>query len=328
MLRTRLTERLGLRHPIIGAPMAFAAGGRLAAAISKTGALGLIGGGYGDANWLKREFDVAGDLPVGCGFITWSMRKQPAILDVALARNPKAIFLSFGDPAPFAARIKNRGLLLICQIQTRKDALRALDCGADIIVAQGSEAGGHGEKRGTFALIPEIADVIANQSPNVLLCAAGGVADGRGIAAALMLGADGVVVGSRFWASEEATVSARMHAVAVGATGDDTIRSQLMDMARKLDWPSRYTARVLRNQFIKRWQGREEELRAAADEVALQYQRAWTEGNPDESNTFVGEVVGLIHQIEPVGKIIERMAGDAARLIDHAGRHLNGIGST
>lgn len=328
MLRTRLTERLGLRHPIIGAPMAFAAGGRLAAAISDAGALGLIGGGYGDADWLTREFDVAGDRPVGCGFITWSMRKQPAILDVALARNPKAIFLSFDDPAPFAARIKNRGVLLICQIQTRKDALRALDCGADIIVAQGSEAGGHGEGRGTFALIPEIADVIANQSPNVLLCAAGGVADGRGIAAALMLGADGVVVGSRFWASEEANVGARMHAVAVGATGDDTIRSQLMDMARKLDWPSRYTARVLRNQFIKRWQGREEELRAAADEVAPQYQRAWTEGDPDESNTFVGEVVGLIDKIEPVAKIVDRMVSDAARIISRASQHLDGIHTT
>lgn len=323
MLRTRLTERLGLRHPIIGAPMAFAAGGRLAAAISKAGALGLIGGGYGDANWLEREFDAAGNELVGCGFITWSLRKQPALLDLALARNPKVIFLSFGDPSPLAARIKNRGVPLICQIQTRRDGLRALDCGADIIVAQGSEAGGHGEKRGTFALIPEIADLVANQFPNVLLCAAGGVADGRGLAAALMLGADGVVVGSRFWASEEANVSARMHAAAVGATGDDTIRSQLMDMARKLDWPSRYTARVLRNPFIARWQGREEQLRAAADQAALQYQKAWTEGDPDESNTFVGEVVGLIRQIEPVGNIIDRMVGDAARLIDCAAHDLN-----
>lgn len=322
MLRTRLTERLGLRHPIIGAPMAFAAGGRLAAAISEAGGLGLIGGGYGDVDWLRHEFDVAGNRPVGCGFITWSLRSEPAILDVALAHSPRAILLSFDDPAPFASRIKNRGIPLICQIQTRRDALRAIDCGADIIVAQGSEAGGHGENRGTFSLIPEIADVIANVSPNVLLCAAGGVGDGRGIAAALMLGADGVLVGSRFLASEEANVSARMHAAAIGATGDDTIRSQVMDLARKLEWPSRYTARVLKNRFIERWHGHEVELKAAANDVAPKYRRAWTEGDPDESNTFVGEVVGLIDQIEPVAKIVDRMVGDAARLIRCGTRHV------
>ena len=109
-----------------------------------------------------------------------------------------------------------------------------------------------------------------------------------------MLGADGVLVGSRLWASSEANVSPRMHAVALAATGDDTIRSQVMDLARKLDWPSRYTARVLRNAYIERWHGREAELLAVADEEAAKYRQAWAEGDPEGSNTFIGEVAGLI----------------------------------
>lgn len=299
MLKTRLTERLKLRHPIISAPMAFAAGGRLAATVSAAGGLGLIGGGYGDADWITEEFRATGNQRVGCGFITWSLRKQPALLDLVLSKNPTAIFLSFDDPAPLANRIKERGVTLICQIQARRDAERALACGADVIVAQGSEAGGHGERRGTFSLVPEVADLIAKESPDTLLCAAGGIGDGRGLAAALMLGADGVLIGSRLWASQEANVGQRMHAAALAATGDDTIRSQVMDLARKLNWPSRYTARVLKNRFIERWHGREPELLTVADQEAAKYRKAWADGDPEDSNTFVGEVVGLIHDIEP-----------------------------
>ncbi|MFA5900685.1 MAG: nitronate monooxygenase [Hyphomicrobium sp.] len=318
-LTTRLTEAFALRYPIISAPMAFAAGGKLAAAVSSAGALGLIGGGYGQEDWLRDELASTGDVPVGCGFITWSLKKQPHLLDLLLASAPRAICLSFGDPAPFAARIKERGVPLICQVQTRRDGERAIDCGADVIVAQGSEAGGHGELRATMTLVPEMADLIAAKAPATLLCAAGGIADGRGLAAALMLGADGALVGTRLWASSEANVSLRMHAAALAATGDETIRSQVMDLARKLDWPQRYTARVLRNAFIGRWHGREAALAEVADDEAAKYRQAWAEGDPDASNTFVGEAVGLIQDIEPVATILQRMAVDAeARLTSGA----------
>jgi nitronate monooxygenase len=317
-----LTERLGLNVPIILAPMAFAAGGRLAAAVSEAGGLGLIGGGYGDADWLTEQFRAAGNQPVGCGFITWSLRQKPALLDLVFAHHPKAILLSFDDPAPIAERIKERGVTLICQVQTRRDAERALACGADVIVAQGAEAGGHGDRRATFTLVPEIADLIAKERPETLLCAAGGIGDGRGLAAALMLGADGVLVGSRLWASKEAGVGRRMHDAALTATGDDTIRSQTMDLARKLPWPARYTARVLKNAFIARWHGREDELLAVADEEAAKYRAAWAEGDPDRSNTFVGEVVGLIDRIEPAADIIARMVGDAEALLRSKTREL------
>jgi nitronate monooxygenase len=130
-----------------------------------------------------------------------------------------------------------------------------------------------------------------------------------------MLGADGVMVGSRLWASKEANVSEGMHAAALRSTGDDTIRSQTMDLARKLDWPRQYSARVLINDFIRRWHGREAELAAVADQEAAKYRAAWVDGDPEKSNTFVGEVVGLIDSIEPVADIIERMMREAEALL-------------
>ncbi len=211
-ISTRLTQRFNLTHPVISAPMDVIAGGKLAAAVSGAGGLGMLGGGYSDDDdWFDREFAAAGNQAVGCGFITWALRKNPKILDAVIARKPKAIFLSFDDPEPFASKIKGAGIPVICQLQTRADAERAIDCGADVIVAQGTEGGGHGGMRATLTLVPEIADLIAKRAPQTLLCAAGGIADGRGLAAALMLGADGVVVGTRFWASQEALVPANLH---------------------------------------------------------------------------------------------------------------------
>jgi nitronate monooxygenase len=224
MIHTRLTERFSLAHPIISAPMAIAATGHLAAAVSKAGGLGLIGGGYGDIAWVKEQFSAVDSDGVGCGLITWAIDEKPDVLEKTLDMNPKAVFLSFGNPKIPARKIKDRNIPLICQVQTLKDAENALDCGADVVVAQGSEAGGHGEKRATMSLVPEIADLIASMSSKTLLCAAGGIADGRGLAAALMLGADGVVMGSRFWASREANVHKNMHRAALHATGDETIR--------------------------------------------------------------------------------------------------------
>ena len=141
-LHTRLTELFGIEHPIISAPMGFVAGGKLAAAVSNAGGLGLIGGGYGDAEWLQQQFIAAGNAKVGCGFITWSLANKPELLDPVLERQPVAVMLSFGRPAPFAAKIKDSGAKLICQVQSLANAREAIDAGADVIVAQGGEAGG------------------------------------------------------------------------------------------------------------------------------------------------------------------------------------------
>src|SRR6185503_14728792 len=109
-IHTRLTESLGITVPILSAPMGFVAGGKLAAAVTAAGGLGIIGGGYGDADWLDREFAAAGNSRVGCGFITWSLAKRPELLDQVLARSPAALMLSFGSPAPFAASIRQSGV--------------------------------------------------------------------------------------------------------------------------------------------------------------------------------------------------------------------------
>ncbi len=315
VIRTRLTEQFGLDHPIVSAPMAFAAGGALAAAVCRAGGLGLIGGAYCDDAWIETQFAAAGNEPVGCGLITWALAEKPQVLDAVLAHEPRALFLSFGDPTPFAARIAEAGVPLICQVQTLCDARHAASVGAAVIVAQGSEAGGHGEARATMTLVPEVADMLARNHPEVLLLAAGGIGDGRGLAAALMLGADGVLVGSRLWASDEAEVSGQMHRAALAATGDDTIRSTVMDVARRLNWPERYSCRVLKNSFTNRWHGNLDGLIAAAEAEGPKWKAAWAVGDPQGANTFVGEVAGLIGAVEPAGRIVERMAAEAETLL-------------
>ena len=318
-ISTRLTKRLGITHPVICAPMDVIAGGRLAAAVTSAGGLGFLGGGYSDdEGWFEREYAAAGNQVVGCGFITWALRKRPHLLDAVIARKPKAIFLSFDDPEPFAGRIKAAGIPVLCQLQTRADAERAIECQADIIVAQGTEGGGHGGTRATLTLVPEIADLIAKRAPQTLLCAAGGIADGRGLAAALMLGADGVVVGTRFWASQEALVHPNLHAAALAAAGDDTVRQSVLDIVRERDWPSRYTGRVLKNDFVGEWVGREAELKQAKAGQVERYRDAAAAGDAGVMATIVGEAVGLIQAIEPAGVILERMVGEAEALLRDA----------
>ena len=317
-ISNRLTRALDITHPIISAPMAFAAGGALAASVSAAGGLGLIGGGYGDATWLTEQFDLAAGQRVGVGFITWSLRKSPSLLTDVLKRGPAAVMLSFGDPRPFADQIRKAGARLICQCQNIDHVRDAIDAGADIIVAQGSEAGGHGALRGTLSFVPEAADLLAARSPDSMLVAAGGIADGRGLAAALMLGADGVLVGTRLWASNEALVAKRHHEAIIAARGDDTLRTAVVDIVRQLPWPRGFTARVRRNTFTERWHGREELLaRNVAVEAPL-YNQAFSEGDPDNTAVWFGEAAGLIGAVEPATAIVERMAREAAALL--AGR--------
>ncbi len=314
-LRTRLTERLGIHHPILLAPMGSVAGGRLAAAVTRSGGLGLIGGGYGDAEWLAREFAAAGNVRVGCGFITWSLARRPELLDAALAHAPAALMLSFGDPTPFAPRIRTAGSVLICQVQTVAHTHAALAAKADIIVAQGTEAGGHGAVRATFTLVPEVADIIARVRSETLLVAAGGIADGRGLGAALMLGADGVMMGSRFWASPEALVHSNHQRVALATNGDGTVRQRAADIARGYEWPEEFTGRVLNNAFARRWHGHEADQHAQAAATHAAYLAALAEGRTDEVGIFVGEAIGLMHDIRPVEAIMQDIVGQAEGLL-------------
>ena len=202
-LRTAFTELLGLRHPIALAPMGGSAGGALAAAVSDAGGLGLLGAGNGNRDWLARELPTVASGtrgPWGVGFQSWAV--DAATVEWALESRPHTVMLSFGDPGPLAAPVRASGTVLIIQVTSLDEARRALDLGADVIVAQGTEAGGHGARHGwsTLAFVPVVADLAAP----VPVLAAGGIADGRGVAAALALGAAGALVGTRLLATAEA----------------------------------------------------------------------------------------------------------------------------
>lgn len=318
-LSTRLTRFFGIEHPILLAPMAMVSGGRLAAAVTAAGGLGLIGGGYGNAAWLRREFDHTDSAKVGCGLITWSLARNPELLDQVLGRKPATIMLSFGDLRPYANRIRAAGVALIAQVQRVDHARQAVDAGADIIVAQGGEAGGHGMTvRSTFTLVPDVVDLVAARSPETLVLAAGGVADGRGLAAALALGADGALVGTRLWASAEALVSPRAHQRAISATGDDTVRTRVYDVVRQLDWPDDYNARALVNTFVETWHGHDYQLCAALPEAVETFEKAVAADDFDAAAILVGEVIGLVRDIRPAGDIVRDMARDAAAILGRA----------
>lgn len=294
--------------------MAFAAGGKLASAVSQSGGLGLIGGGYGDAEWLQEQFKLADSAKVGCGFITWSLAKNPCLLDLAISQNPAAIMLSFGDITHFSKAILDLKIKLIYQIQRIEEVQIALDHGVDIIVVQGSEAGGHGRSRALFPFVPEVVDLVSKLNSKTLVVAAGGIADGRGLAAALALGADGVLIGSRYWASSEALVHENFHKEALRSNGDQTIQTTTVDVVRGKQWPSYYPTRIIHNEFVRKWQGREELLKNNPEEYQ-RYETARMQGDTSVAGTFVGEAVGLISEILPVAQITSSIVKEAAQVI-------------
>ncbi|WP_193371176.1 NAD(P)H-dependent flavin oxidoreductase [Pelagibius marinus] len=317
-LTTRFTERFGLDHPIALAPMDKVAGGRLAAAVSAAGGLGLIGGGYGEAAWLDRAISQAGNQRVGVGFITWSVARQPELIEAALARAPAGLMVSFGDAEEMISAAKAADVPTLWQVQRLNQAEQALKAGVDVLVVQGQEAGGHGMDRGLTALLPAVRD---RAGPEQIILAAGGIADGRGLAASLMLGADGVLMGTRFWASTEAEGSAAAKAALVASGGDETVRSKVFDVARGVDWPWHFTGRIVANDFLKRWHGN---IDALKQESAAQ-QAIYEASDPDDFSTRVliaGEALDLIASIETARDIVETTVSEAHALLCESSRYL------
>ncbi|WP_028601696.1 NAD(P)H-dependent flavin oxidoreductase [Ottowia thiooxydans] len=308
MIKTALTRLFDLRYPIVLAPMGGVTGGALAAAVSNAGGLGLVGGGYGDPDWLRTELALVRQTtsaPWGAGVITWAV--GPEIIRQILAQEPHAVMLSFGDPRPYGEMIKAAGCKLICQVQDLAGALLAREAGADLIIAQGTEAGGHGSQRSTLALVPAVVDAVAP----VPVLAAGGIADGRGLAAALMLGAQGVLIGTRFVASDEALGSPLAKERIVRSTGDQTARTTVFDIVRGLSWPEPHTGRALRNQFMARWHGNEPGLVDALAAQSLAFKQAQQSGDFDTAMVWAGEGVDLIQSVEPAGDIVRRIGDEA-----------------
>jgi nitronate monooxygenase len=312
-LRTAFTEMFSLRHPIALAPMGAASGGALAAAVSNAGGLGLIGGGRQDPAWLEAELSlVAGhtDRPWGVGFQTWAASR--ATIERALGHNPSAVMLSFGDPRPYADIVRASGAGLIIQVTDLAEARQAIEAGADVIVAQGTEAGGHGGRRSTLPFVPTVVD-LATPTP---VLAAGGIADGRGLAAALALGAAGALVGTRFLVALEALVPAWASKAILESSGEDTERGRLSDIAREAPWPAAWTARTLRNSFLDQWHGREAEL--ASDKARQAYKTAVASGVVTPEPVWASEAIDLITEMSPAGDIVAMIAAQAEEALARA----------
>ncbi|MEV5880486.1 nitronate monooxygenase [Streptomyces sp. NPDC052101] len=319
-LSTAFTRLLGVEHPIALAPMGGSAGGALTAAVSRGGGLGLLGSGNGDRDWLARELPVlaaeGAGKPWGVGFQAWAT--EVGAVEWTLEHGPAAVMLSFGDPRPFAERVRGAGATLIVQVTDLEEARRAVDAGADVIVAQGTEAGGHGARHGrsTLPFVPVVVDLAAP----VPVLAAGGIGDGRGIAAALALGAAGALLGTRFQATAEALVDPATARAIVAGRGEDTERSRVLDIARGSRWPARYTARTLPHPFIERWRDREAEL-ADDPRAGRSYQEAVTRGDIPPLPQWAGEAVDLIDDLPCAADLVHTLATQTEQALHRACGH-------
>ncbi|HEY3976384.1 MAG TPA: nitronate monooxygenase [Streptosporangiaceae bacterium] len=317
-LSTAFTELFSVPHPIALAPMGGSAGGALAAAVSNGGGLGLLGGG-GDPDWLDRELPVVAagtSRPWGVGLQSWAI--DVATAERALQFSPRAVMLSFGDPRPFTGAIRQAGAALIIQVTDLEEARQAADLGADVVVAQGTEAGGHGARRGrsTLPFVPVVVDLAAP----VPVLAAGGIADGRGVAAALALGAAGALLGRRFQATVEALVDAAITKAILEGCGEDTERSVVLDIARGSRWPARYPGRTLGHPFLDEWRGREAEL--AGDPGARQaYQEGLARGDLPPQPVWASEATDLINDLPSAAGLVGILAAQAQDALARPGRH-------
>src|SRR5206468_10070583 len=307
MLYTRICDLLGVAHPILGAPMSGGiAAADLAAAISEAGGFGLIGGmTTGGTDWLREQIHRVRERtnkPFGVGFIS-SFPGLDELVQVALEEHVAAVSHSFADPTPYVVSAHMAGVKVIAQVQTVAQAVTAANAGVDVLVAQGTEAGGHTGYSGTLPMVAAVLDV-AGAIP---VLAAGGIADGRGLAAVLMLGAEGAWMGTRFYASQESSGGDWEKQRMVAAGTDDTILTKIYDLTLNYPFPSDVGDRVIRNDYTNTWHGRNAEVVARREELRPQVVTAMQEGNARIAAVRAGNAVGLIRNIEPAGEIVRQV---------------------
>lgn len=320
-LDTHLTRSLNIRNPIILAPMGGASGARLASAVSQAGGLGLVGASYGDEQWMRTELAPMRELeqPWGVGLVMFTVARNMALLDLALDYRPDVVALSFGNPADFIPTIHRGGAKAIVQIHELDQARAAVDAGADALIVQGAEAGGHSLRRGLLPLLPAVQDLVGDRVP---LIAAGGIADGRGVAAALVLGADGVMLGTRFLASEEALPSDAFKRRLIESATSDTVRTRIFDRVRGIEWPEQYSGRAIANRFSDAWLGRDDALAEAPESVRQDYARAVLADDLEQRVIWAGEVLDLVGDIKPARQIVSDLLEDTTRILRNGQRLL------
>jgi nitronate monooxygenase len=276
----------------------------------------MIGTMVQGTDWLREQVDSlqgTTDRPFGIGFIQWVVDERPEMWDEALRMRPQAMWLSFGAPEVYIEKAKMAGIKVIYQTQTVELAHRAARAGADAIVAQGTEAGGHTGGVSTLPLVPAVVDAVRP----VPVLAAGGIADGRGIAAALMLGAEGVCMGTRFAASAEAAGHANTKQRIVAARSDETVLTHVFDIALGSAWPQNFAGRALRNDFTERWHGQERELEQSLQAERATVAAAMAAGDTTLAPVYAGEASGLIHDVQPAAEIIQSIFADAEAILRH-----------
>ena len=299
--------------------MALHSGGTLAGAVSAAGGLGSFGGVHPTKgpDWLRDEVDIVRattDRPFAVGFITPFLGFTEELFATALAARPAAIAFSFADPAPWVERVKAIDAVVMCQVQNYDDAEAAVAAGADFLIAQGTEAGGH---TGTMSLLPFLAGVV-DRYPDIPVLAAGGIADGRTLAAALIAGADGAWLGTAFLATPEAVEVHDVHkALIVESDGTDTVFTRIYDITSGLPWPSTIGERVRRNAFTDEWSEREAELRERQDEVGGLGDENPFGAPPDPATDSVlyGQSATFVRAVRPAAQIVRQISDDAEAIL-------------
>ena len=290
--------------------MAGWSGGELAGAVGEAGGLGMIGvGSATPTDWVYDQANKARERgPFGIGLMGWALEDRPELLEATLAEKPAAVSISFGDPAPYAEVVREAGVLLMSQVQDAEKAERAVEAGVDVLVAQGTDAGGHTGSVGTMPLLQRVLEIGDAAGKPVL--AAGGIATGRGIAGVLAMGAAGAWIGTRFCATQEALGDdrAKQHILEARETG--TVHTRVFDLTQSIPWPEEFPGRALRNDFTARWQDREEDLRSQLSSAAMNLGEARERGDYSEAYIYAGQAAGLVNDLLPAGGLVERLAAE------------------
>jgi len=318
MLKTRLTELFGLSRPIVLAALAGGAtDGRLAAAVNAAGGLGLFGAVHpAGPDWAREQIRFARSHTngrFGVGFITEQIPRHEASFRVCVEERIPIFAFSFGDPTPYVAQAKAIGAKVICQVQTPDGARLALSLGADILVAQGNEAGGHTGRLGTLPFLVQVLDM-AGRTPVI---ASGGIATGRALAAVLAAGGEGAWIGTPLLATHEAVGVSEAHKKCiVESDGQDTVYTEVYDIMYELKFPAGIAGRARINRITREWHGREAELRQRRAELAAQHPpRLAAERDPDVHPIWMGQSAGSIQGIRTVAEVIQDICDGAERLL-------------
>jgi NAD(P)H-dependent flavin oxidoreductase YrpB (nitropropane dioxygenase family) len=315
MIHTRICDLLGIPHPIVLGGMGTATTAPLVAAVSNAGGFGTLGTSAFNAATLDAEIasiHERTEKPFGINHLLFqiqedmfavTLRARPTVAAFAWARKDQ-------DLRDYFHRAHDVGCKVMYMAGEVPEAVRAAEAGADVIIAQGTEAGGHVVWMASLPLVPMMIKAVA---PLPVL-SAGGIADGRGFAAALALGADGVLLGTRFMATPEAPIHANFKQAIVKSDGHDTVLTEIPDLASQRVWPGAMS-RAQRNNFIERWSGREWALRQNAREVGKQLAAARAAGDVDNASLSFGQDAGLIDSIKSVREVVQEIVAEAEGII-------------